>query len=88
MRFKRIETTVTDENDDDSIKAIVLTYFNNIQKNKETNSSEDEEYRFTSKIYTEYGRYGNVKLWSIDNVSIIPGEEPHTYIICNSELFY
>jgi hypothetical protein len=86
MHFKRIETTIIDGSNE-SISAIILTYFNDSQKNKEPSLLE-EEFRFTQKTYTEYGRYGNVKLWSIENASIIPGEEPHTYIICNSELFY
>jgi hypothetical protein len=101
IQLKRIETIKNEETNENEIIAIILkSPADNITiKTEQDNNNDDvkkvveeeeeeEEFRFTQKVHTEYGRYGGVKLWSIEDASIIPSEDPHTYIICSSELFY
>ena len=48
----------------------------------------EEEFTFTARVVTPYGRYGGVRLWCVEG-AILPGEDtPNTYIICNSDIFY
>ena len=89
LYFKRIEKN--DEDNESAIEAIVLADKKEVTDSDSYDENEIRtifEYRFTQNVLTEFGRYGGVKLWSIENTQISPGEEPHTYIICNSELFY
>jgi hypothetical protein len=83
LYFNRIEC------ENDVINAIVLNRHSDLNAGSPSDDAEQqEEFRFTPKVYTPYGRYGNVKLWSVENVAVIPEEDPHTYIICTSEIFY
>ena len=50
-------------------------------------SATEEEFVFQQKIFTEFGRFGNVKLWSIENAGIISTDDLNSYVICNSDLF-
>lgn len=78
MFFGRVE-----KGENDEVTAIYLN-------GKSVDSSEENnenEFKFTPKVVTEYGRYGGVSLWYIEN-AILPGEEPNTYIICTSDIFY
>ena len=80
MYFNRVE-----KGDDNKVNAIVLN-----GKSMEADADVDvteNEFRFCPKVVTEYGRYGNVSLWYIENATL-PGEEPNTYIICDSDIFY
>ena len=95
IQLKRIETIKNEETNENEITAIILkspadniTIKTEQDNNDDVKKVEEEEFRFTQKVHTEYGRYGGVKLWSIEDASIIPSEDPHTYIICSSELFY
>ena len=48
----------------------------------------NEEFVFKKKVLTQYGRFGGVELWCIENASIISNdEEPNTYVICSPDLF-
>lgn len=85
MNFQRIEFEQDSENE---IKSIVLDYGSDTNNTAEDSNEDRREYCFSPKIQTEYGRYGGVKLWSIEDAAIPGEEEPNTYIICNSELFY
>ena len=66
-------------------RAILSNQDESIQENEVNESG--EEFVFTQKIFTEYGRFGNVKLWSIENVGIISTDDLNSYVICNSDLF-
>jgi hypothetical protein len=66
----------------DSVSEIILT------KASDDGSENGEEFSFRPMVVTEYGRYGGVALWCIEN-AVLPGEEEaNTYIICTSDIFY
>jgi len=68
--------------DGESVSEIVLN------KACEDGTKNVEEFSFRPKVVTEYGRYGGVALWCIEN-ALLPGEEDaNTYIICTSDIFY
>jgi hypothetical protein len=61
---------------------------NNTNTYESADEIQQQEFEFKQKVLTEFGRYGGVKLWCIENTSLFQEEEPHTLIICNSDLFY
>lgn len=87
MLFNRVEMN----NDTNTIEKIVLNraVLSNQDDSLQDNELDEsrEEFVFRQKIFTEYGRFGNVKLWSIENVGIISADDLNSYVICNSDLF-
>ena len=87
MTFNRVEMN----NDTNTIEKIVLNRAGmSVQDDcMEENALREsrEEFIFRQKIFTEYGRFGNVKLWSIENVGIISADDLNSYVICSSDLF-
>ena len=81
MSFNRVET------EGDEIAKIVLNRKEN-NESDETMSGDQQEFVFEKKVFTEYGRFGNVSLWSIENAGIITNDDLNTYIICPAELFF
>ena len=73
-------------NEHDQIEKIILNRAANEEENSEREQT-DEEFVFVKKVFTEYGRFGNVNLWSIENAGIISSDDLNSYVICNSELF-
>jgi len=87
MIFNRVEMN----NDTNTIEKIVLNRAGISVKDDcmEENALREsrEEFIFRQKIFTEYGRFGNVNLWSIENVGIISADDLNSYVICSSDLF-
>ena len=75
LYFNRVELDSSNQ-----ITAIVLSS----QQDEESS----EEFIFKSKVLTDYGRYGGVKLWCVENASLVSGDDSNTYIICTSDIFY
>lgn len=88
------------KNDEPNGGTMANMYFNRVVKDSderiveiilnadEEADAESVEFKFTQKIVTEYGRYGGVQLWCIEK-ALLPGEEdPNTFIICTSDIFY
>ena len=79
LYFSRVELDSFNE-----ITEIVL----NSQPEPLMDEQSSEEFKFKSKVLTEYGRYGGVKLWCVENASLVSGDDSNTYIICTSDIFY
>lgn len=48
----------------------------------------NEEFVFKRKCLTQYGRFGGVELWCIENAAIISNDDINTYVICSPDLFF
>ena len=86
MVFNRVEWEETS----DEPAAIVLNKLeyetvsvNEMSKVLDTN----EEFVFVRKVLTPYGKFGNVRLWCAEHVSVIANEKARTYVICSADLF-
>jgi hypothetical protein len=82
-----------------SISAIILNKKESVDNKNEDDDDHDddnvdsaEEFRFTAKVLTQYGRFGNVKLWSIENSNILNSpfdkKQTNTFVLFSTDLFF
>lgn len=87
IEFEMIENEEQEQEENEYKKSKIKITAIILNRPPDEKQDTSEEFRFSQKVLTEFGRFGNVRLWCIENAGIISQDDLHTYAIFSSDLF-